>query len=362
MHIAETLGDIHEFYKFNDHRPNLGKGSFGAAFTAVHCATGLVCAVKQIPKLRPEEMHRGRTLLEQIREAKRRDVQQVKTEIEIMRSLEDEHIVRLMDSFEDPGKVYLVMELCAGGGLMHFILSSRSLTEALAAFVMKQIFQAVSFMHDRYICHRDLKPTNVLLLTDAPLEENTIKVTDFGYACKAEPGTELNDLVGTLQYIAPQVLSARYDLTADIWSCGVVTFELLCGVTPFGGETEASVLASVRRGNYAFGEKDWCRVSDEAKNLVRALLKMEPRERHTARQAINHTWLCGDAPTAPLWWPSCSNAGVQRTGPRGAGAETMKASKWRDRLTQDLNKFDVWIGVGCRPCKTPLGCLQACAQ
>jgi calcium-dependent protein kinase len=103
---------------------------------------------------------------------------------------------------------------------------------------------------------------------------------------------------GTPYYVAPQVLAGKYDQASDLWSLGVVMYVLLCGYPPFYGDTDADVLAKVRLGNFSFNAADWKSVSDDAKGLIRHLLKMNPKDRYTGEQALNHVWVRNKAPKA----------------------------------------------------------------
>merc|ERR1719517_183119 len=85
---------------------------------------------------------------------------------------------------------------------------------------------------------------------------------------------------------------------ADMWSIGVIMYVMLCGYPPFHGDTDADVLAKVRLGNFSFNAADWKNISEDAKNLIRFLLKMNPKDRHTAEQALNHVWIKNKAPKA----------------------------------------------------------------
>merc|ERR1719253_944351 len=85
-----------------------------------------------------------------------------------------------------------------------------------------------------------------------------------------------------------------------MWSCGVIMYLTLCGYPPFFGETEGEVLAKVKAGSFAFRPTDWKGVSEDAKNLIRGLLKMNPRQRITAQQALDQDWIRSKAPKAPM--------------------------------------------------------------
>jgi len=98
--------------------------------------------------------------------------------------------------------------------------------------------------------------------------------------------------------VSPQVLQGRYDKSCDIWSCGVIMFIMLCGYPPFYGDTDAEVLAKVKTGNFAFNNSHWKSVSEDAKDLIRKMLKMNPEERITAKDTLNHVWVKNKAPKA----------------------------------------------------------------
>jgi len=137
-----------------------------------------------------------------------------------------------------------------------------------------------------------------LFTTKDPIEQTHLKVIDFGLACKFSEGTPLKTKAGTPYYVAPQVLSGKYGQESDLWSLGVIMYVLLCGYPPFYGETDNDVLAKVRLGNVNFTPQDWKNVSEDAKNLIKALLRMNPKERFTASQALEHDWVKNKAPKA----------------------------------------------------------------
>jgi len=190
------------------------------------------------------------------------------------------------------------MELCAGGELFDKIIASGRFSEVQAAILMQHIVRAIYYMHSSHVCHRDLKPENFLFLTKEPIEKNTLKIIDFGLSCKFEANQVLTTKAGTPYYVAPQVLAGKYDQLSDLWSCGVIMYVMLCGYPPFFGETDAEVLSKVRLGNFSFNQTDWKNISEDAKNLIRFLLKMNPKDRYTAEQTLNHDWIKNKAPKA----------------------------------------------------------------
>merc|ERR1711953_1459538 len=119
------------------------------------------------------------------------------------------------------------------------------------------------------------KPENFLFTTKEAIEKSTLKVIDFGLACKFEHGQVLTTKAGTPYYVAPQVLAGKYGAESDLWSLGVIMYVLLCGYPPFHGDTDADVLAMVKKGEFKFPNKDWSSVSDDAKQLITHLLTMD---------------------------------------------------------------------------------------
>jgi calcium-dependent protein kinase len=267
---------MQDFYEIE--RRTLGKGAFGTvrAGFSIRGAARSPCAIKSMKT-------------SQVREGVR--TQLLSKEIDVMKGLDHINIVRLLDFFEEPTRTHVVMELCAGGNLLHFIDATSNLSEAVAAMAMRQVFVALEYMHARCICHRDIKAENVLMASLDPIQQNTLKVGDFGLACACGPGDKLKLVAGTPYYMAPQVINGRYDRACDLWSCGVLAYLLLCGYPPFEGESESVLFCRVRRGNYVFSTADWTPISERAKCVIRALLKMNPRERMRADEALCQDWL-----------------------------------------------------------------------
>jgi len=276
--IIDNPGKITEFYEID--KKKLGEGSYGAVSKCTSKATGVTRAVKSISKSQMKNM------------------EMFKREIAIMKIMDHPNIIKLFESFEDHRNIYLVLEICTGGELFDRIIDSGHFTEVQAAIVLQNMFRAMFYMHENHICHRDLKPENFLFTTKEPIEKTHLKVIDFGLACKFAQDQVLTTKAGTPYYVAPQVLAGKYDQSSDLWSLGVIMYVVLCGYPPFYGETDADVLAKVRLGNFSFNAADWKSVSEDAKNLIRMLLKMNPRDRYTAEQALNHVWVRNKAPKA----------------------------------------------------------------
>lgn len=159
-------------------------------------------------------------------------------------------------------------------------------------------------MHRKLICHRDIKPENFLLCVPGkrwcPVEQCIIKIIDFGVAKRFEEGQYMTTAVGTPFYVAPQVLDGQYTQSCDLWSCGVITYILLCGYPPFQGDTETELIPAIRSGVFYFPEEEWDVVSDDAKDIIQKLICMDPVARLTSSQAMGHTWIKNKAPQASV--------------------------------------------------------------
>ena len=148
------------------------------------------------------------------------------------------NIVATYDTGEDDGVAYIVMELVEGATLRQAIDLHGALPPARAADIAAQVADALAAAHARGLVHRDVKPSNVLVQLDG-----RVKVTDFGIAKAADQSAEeltrTGSVMGTAKYLAPEQLEGHpVDERADVYSLGLVLFEMLAGQTPFGAETE----------------------------------------------------------------------------------------------------------------------------
>uniref|UniRef100_A0A3B0N8N4 non-specific serine/threonine protein kinase n=1 Tax=Theileria annulata TaxID=5874 RepID=A0A3B0N8N4_THEAN len=260
---------IHDVYEIKSEK--LGNGSYGNVLKGVHKESGAVRAIKIILKSKIENAMR------------------MKREIQIMKTLDHPNIIKLFEVYEDAECLYLVMEMCVGGELFDRIVSTNGFSEACAASIMRQVFSAIAYCHNRNVLHRDLKPENILYLNNKP--SSTIKIIDWGFATKCYRTHKFTSLVGTPYYVAPEVLLGNYDKACDIWSAGVILFILLVGYPPFHGNNNTEILNNVKRGTLKFVEKHWSHVSKSAIDLIKRCLHYIPKNRITAEEALNHEWI-----------------------------------------------------------------------
>lgn len=276
------MEDVRATYIFGR---ELGRGQFGVTYLCTHKETKEVFACKSIAT---------RKLIT------RDDVEDVRREVQIMHHLTGHrNIVELKGAYEDRHSVNLVMELCAGGELFDRIIAKGHYSERAAAALCREIVTVVHNCHSMGVMHRDLKPENFLFLSQADFP---LKATDFGLSVFFKPGEVFKDLVGSAYYVAPEVLRRHYGVEADIWSAGVILYILLSGVPPFWAESEQGIFDAVLRGHIDFSSDPWPSISIAAKELVKKMLRVDPKERLSAIEILNHPWVRedGDASDKPI--------------------------------------------------------------
>lgn len=187
---------------------------------------------------------------------------------------------------------------CSGGELFEKIQELKNFSEKMAAECLRQILGAINYCHEQGIVHRDLKPEN--LLYDSKLPNAQLKVVDFGVSAKYKKGQVLKDKFGTPYYIAPEVLSRKYDEKCDIWSCGVILYILLCGYPPFNASTDVEIMNVVKKGQYAFDDAEWRNISKDAKLLINKMLTYDPKKRISAAEALKDPWIVSNSHNNPI--------------------------------------------------------------
>ncbi|XP_004615842.2 calcium/calmodulin-dependent protein kinase type IV isoform X2 [Sorex araneus] len=219
----------------------------------------------------------------------------VRTEIGVLLRLSHPNIIKLKEIFETPAEISLVLELVTGGELFDRIVEKGYYSERDAADAVKQILEAVAYLHENGIVHRDLKPENLLYATPAP--DAPLKIADFGLSKIVEHQVLMKTVCGTPGYCAPEILrGCAYGPEVDMWSVGVITYILLCGFEPFYDERgDQFMFRRILNCEYYFISPWWDEVSLNAKDLVKKLIVLDPKKRLTTFQALQHPWVTGKA-------------------------------------------------------------------
>ncbi|CAB0010308.1 unnamed protein product [Nesidiocoris tenuis] len=164
----------------------------------------------------------------------------------------------------------------AGGELQRVVDIQDGLEEAEAVVVMKQVLEALKFLHDLNIAHLDLKPQNMLLTRDYP--DTDIVLCDFGISRVIQDGVEVREILGTPDYVAPEVLNYEpISLATDIWSVGVLAYVLLSGYSPFAGDTKQQTFCNISQCSLSFPTELFDGVSPSAIHFIRSTLVVDPR-------------------------------------------------------------------------------------
>uniref|UniRef100_A0A914KUZ0 Uncharacterized protein n=1 Tax=Meloidogyne incognita TaxID=6306 RepID=A0A914KUZ0_MELIC len=249
----------------------IGEGAFGRVQLCQHRETGRYYALKSmyIPKI-----------------VERRQVQHVHQEKRILQALDHPFIVKLWDTAKDAANLFMVMEFLPGGELFSYFRAARKFPSQTVKFYAAEIILALEYLHSIYIAYRDLKPENLMVSL-----HGHIKLTDFGFAKIIH--NKSYTLCGTPSYLAPEVFQRKgHNQSVDWWALGVLIFELMAGDQPFRGKTpeeiEESIVNSKENGLH-FPRRTF---SPNAKDVIRRLLCIEPKDRIGYSQLKSHQWFC----------------------------------------------------------------------
>ncbi|KPA79957.1 putative protein kinase [Leptomonas pyrrhocoris] len=249
----------------------IGRGTFAKVKIGYHESTKVRVALKIISrKAMDSDAH---------------SALKIKREIKIMRVLRHPHITRLYDVVKTKHDIVIVMEYVSGGELFDYISRKGRLDEPTSQALFQQLTAAVAYCHRYHVTHRDIKPENIMMEHGS----HSVKLSDFGLSSITHDGRFFETSCGTPNYASPEVVGGRLygGPEADVWSCGVVLYAMLCGTLPFDDQNIGVLFKKIQTADYAMPSH----VSPQAQDLLRRVLVVNPLERATMEQVMQHPWL-----------------------------------------------------------------------
>ena len=159
---------------------------------------------------------------------------------------------------------------------------------------LKNFLSALAYLHERHVVHRDLKPENLILASTQMITD--VMIADFGLATRLSHPKELLTLCcGSPGYVAPEVLQNKgYNCRSDMFSAGVIFYNMLTGRPLFKGKTPKEVLENNRKCQVEFNEQYWANLSPEVKDLIQNMITEKQEDRISAQEALEHPWFKSD--------------------------------------------------------------------
>jgi serine/threonine protein kinase len=223
----------------------------------------------------------------------------VSREVAVMEALKfSPKIVSVVDAFEDDDAFYIVQEWCRGGSVQQYVQSHPNYGENTAASILRGALRGLVHMHDKNILHMDIKASNIMLGDTS--EDANVKLGDMGTAMFMPSGAEtisVDELVGTIWFMSPESLSHNYHKVSDVWSIGVLAYQLLTGMMPFNDVANpitpnvVQVCKQILESEPKMHGNRWQDISEDAKSFVSSCLQKDFMMRPTALQCLAHPWL-----------------------------------------------------------------------
>ena len=274
---------------------SLGKGSFGEVFLTSKKNSNILYATKRLDRAFSEKPQIMKNLTK---------------EISILKAIRHPNIIKLIELKKTKNHIYLITEFCNGGSLsaclMKYINTHyKPFTEKIVQYIMKQIVNALCFLHSKKIIHRDLKLDNILVNFPSEQDKNalnmmsvTVKLIDFGFATvlQSSKANLTYTVLGTPENMEPHLIKnietkthnqQGYDEKADIWSLGTLCYEMLVGRTPFSGRSMQDLYNKVQIGTYPLPTN----LSREVVFFIEAMLQKDPTKRLGCKELLQQPFL-----------------------------------------------------------------------
>ena len=261
---------------YNNEKIIIGKGGYGQLYLAKNKKDGKEYAIKNVSKDKMKSVGI--------------DISIIKREIDIHIRITHPHIIKLFSFSEDRHNFYLAMEYAQKGTLYKLIQQKRGMSEDEAFHYFIQVASAIHFLHSNGFAHRDIKPENILLD-----KNGSVKLCDFGWCVNVSKGNRIT-FCGTYEYMAPEMINDEfYDLGIDIWSLGVLLYEMIHGYSPFRAHyflkdaksAMKEIFRNIKSNNYSIDKN----ISKECIDLIDQLLTTDTKKRIKINELFLHPWV-----------------------------------------------------------------------
>lgn len=249
----------------------LGVGGFGRVELVTGGPDNQPFALKKLKKIEIQDVKQQQHIL---------------NEKAVMLKCQSPFIVRLYRTFRCTKYLYMLMEPCLGGELWTLLRNSRRFSDYTAGFYVACVILALEYLHGQGVIYRDLKPENLLLDSSG-----YVKLTDFGFAKQLVGEERAWTFCGTPEYVAPEIITNKsHDQRADIWSVGILVFELITGAPPFTNRKSApgQVYQDILRGLRATPFPSY--ISGPASEVIRQCCRLSPLQRPSLHQLKHFVW------------------------------------------------------------------------
>ena len=244
----------------------IGKGTFSRVKLGINKYSGEKVAIKILDKLKIVE---------------KEDLERIIREMRMLSELDNEHVIKVYQIYEDDNHYLIIMEYCEGGELFNYIVKNQKLSENETAFFFYQIIKGVEYIHSKGIAHRDLKPENLLLDKDKKL-----KIIDFGLSNYFDGFQKLETPCGSPCYASPEMVGGnKYNgFFIDVWATGIILFAMLCGYLPFEDDNNDILFKQILNGKINYPSY----LSEMSKDLLNKIIETEPEKRIKIEEIKKH--------------------------------------------------------------------------
>ena len=244
----------------------IGKGTFSKVKLGIHKRSGMKVAIKILDKSKIIE---------------KEDFERIVREIQMISEMDNDHVIKVYQIFEDEKNYLIIMEYCEGGELFNYIVEKQKLPENETAFFFYQIIKGIEYIHSKNIAHRDLKPENLLLDKD-----KKIKIIDFGLSNYFDGKKKLSTPCGSPCYASPEMVSGKkYNgFNIDVWAIGIVLFAMLCGYLPFEDDDNNVLFKQILSAKIEYPDH----LSDLSKDMLQKIIVIDPDKRIKIHEIKEH--------------------------------------------------------------------------